>query len=248
MTTHLVLLAYNEEAGIGKHLAEIRDLRLPDLSAIVVNDGSTDRTASIVREIGKTMNLDLLSHDRNRGVAAVFDTGLRHAAAISAPLDFVITMEADGTNDPKALQPMITLLKAGHDVVCGSRYLPGGGYEGFPLKRRIFSVGANLVMRWYCGLKPVKDYTIFYRGYQAELLQEALTRYGNRFIEAQGFFSNIEILVKLSRLRPLRAAETPVVYRYGAKRSRSNMRVWKNLAEYLSFFLRDLRRPIKPNP
>ena len=126
--------------------------------------------------------------------------------------------------------------------------MPGGAYEGFPLKRKIFSVGANLVMRWYCGLKPIKDYTIFYRGYRAELLQEALRRYGDRFIETQGFFANIEILVKLSRLKPLRAAETPVVYRYGAKRSRSKMRVWRNLAEYLSFFLRDTRKPVKPAP
>ena len=107
-------------------------------------------------------------------------------------------------------------------------------------------MGANLVMRWYCGLVPVKDYTLFYRGYRAELLQEAFRRYGRRFIEAQGFFANIEILVKLSRLRPLRAAETPVVYAYGAKRSGSKMRVWCNLSEYLRFFVRDSRRPSRP--
>lgn len=247
MTTRLVLLAYNEEAGIGDHLAAIRDLGLPDLAVTVVNDGSTDRTESIARQLGTTMALEVLSHERNRGVAAAFDTGLRHAAAVSAPSDFVITMEADGTNDPGTLPPMIDLLKAGFDVVCGSRYLPGGGYEGFPLKRKVFSVGANLVMRWYCGLKPIKDYTIFFRGYRADLLQEAFRRYGSRFIEAAGFFANIEILVKVSRLRPLRAAETPLVYRYGVKRSRSKMRVWRNLSEYLRFLFRDMRKPVRPD-
>ena len=121
--------------------------------------------------------------------------------------------------------------------------IPGG----FPLGRRIWSVGANLVMRWYCALEPVKDYTLFYRGYRAELLQEAFQRYGRRFIEARGFFANIEILVKLSRLRPLRAVETPVVYAYGAKRSGSKMRVWRNLGEYLRFFVREMRRPSTPS-
>jgi len=248
MTTRLVVLAYNEEAGIGQHLAAIRDLGLPELEIIVVDDGSTDGTESIVRHLKETMSLELLSHEVNRGVAAAFDTGLRHAAAISRPADLIITIEGDGTNGLDALRPIIELLSGGCDVVCGSRYVPGGGYAGFPLTRRIFSVGANLVMRVYCHLPPVKDYTLFYRGYRAEILQEAFRRYGRRFIEAKGFFANIEILVKLSRLRPLRAAETPVVYNYGAKRSRSKMRVWRNLAEYLRFFLRDLRRPIRPSP
>src|SRR5207249_3674108 len=83
-------------------------------------------------------------------------------------------------NSLQALGPIISLLGEGYDVVCGSRYVPGGGYHGFPLGRRIWSVGANLVMRWYCGLVPVKDYTLFYRGYRAELLQEAFRRYGRR--------------------------------------------------------------------
>jgi dolichol-phosphate mannosyltransferase len=246
VTARLVVLAYNEEAGIGENLAAIRDLGLSDLEVIVVDDGSTDRTEAIVRQMKEKMNLDLLSHETNRGVAAAFDTGLRHAAAISRPGDFIITIEGDGTNSLQALRPIIDLLGQGYDVVCGSRYVAGGGYRGFPLKRRIFSVGANLVMRWYCGLRPVRDYTLFYRGYRAEVLQEAFRRYGKRFIEARGFFANIEILVKLSRLRPLRAAETPVVYDYGAKRSGSSMRVWRNLSEYLRFFLRDTRKPARP--
>jgi glycosyltransferase involved in cell wall biosynthesis len=246
MTTRLVVLAYNEEAGIGDNLAAIRDLGLPDLEIIVVDDGSTDRTEAIVRHMKGSMPLDLLSHEINRGVAAAFDTGLRHAAAISKPSDFIITIEGDGTNSLQALRPIIALLDQGHDVVCGSRYVAGGRYEGFPLKRLALSVGANLVMRWYCRLSPIRDYTLFYRGYRAEILQDAYRHYGRSFIVAKGFFANIEILVKLSRLRPLRAAETPVVYSYGAKRSPSKMRVWRNLSEYLRFFWRDARHPDRP--
>lgn len=247
MTIKLVILAYNEEAAVGETLTAIREMGIPDLDVIVVDDGSTDRTESIAREMKATTSLEILSHGTNRGVAAAFDTGLRHAAATARPGDFVITMEGDGTNGLAALQPIIRLLEQGFDVVCGSRYVPGGGYRDFPLKRWMFSVGANLTMQWYCGLRPVKDYTLFYRGYRAELLQEGLIRYGARFIEARGFFANIEILVKLSRLRPLRAAETPVVYGYGTKRSRSTMRVWTNVAEYVRFFLRDTRTPIRPD-
>jgi dolichol-phosphate mannosyltransferase len=248
VTTRLVLLAFNEQDAIGALLASIRELPLRDVEVIVVDDGSTDGTAQVVQEMKTTMSLTLLRHDRNRGVAAAFDTGLRHAAAFSASADLVITMEGDGTSDPAVLGPLIDLLRAGRHVAIASRYAPGGLYEGFPIDRRIFSLGANLIMRWYCGLEGVKDYTIFYRGYRAELLQEAFRRYGDRFIEAHGFFSNIEMLVKLSRLRPLVAAETPHVYRYGKKRSQSKMRVWRNLSEYLKFFLRDAFRPVSLKP
>src|SRR5206468_4155538 len=146
-------------------------------------------------------------HGTNRGVAAAFDTVLRYAAEISAPDDVIITIEGDGTNGLAALAPIIARMREGYDVVCGSRYFPGGAYVGFPLGRYVFSVGANMVMQWYCRLRAVKDYTLFYRGYRAGLLQEAFWRYGRRFIEARGFFANIEIFVKLSRLRPLRAVE-----------------------------------------
>jgi len=244
----LVLLAYNEQAGIGRQLSNIRDLHLADLRIIVVDDGSMDGTAAILRDLAPTMPLEILSHKINRGIAASFNTGLRHASASSAPSDVIITMEADGTSDPAALPSIIELLRAGSDVVCASRYLPSGGYTGFPLHRRMISAGANLITRWYVRLHPIKDYTFFYRGYRAGLLHEAFRRYGDRFIEAHGFFSNVEILIKLSRLRPLRVAETPVVYPYGMKRSRSTMRIWRNLLEYLRFFLRDMRHPVRPDP
>ncbi len=247
MTARLVVLAYNEEAGIRMHLESLQRLERADLSVIVVDDGSRDRTAAVARAMAGPLQIEVVSHPRNLGIAAAFNTGLRHAVSMSGPGDLVITMEGDGTSDVAALPPMIRLLEEGHDVVCASRYRRGGRYEGFPPGRRLFSIGANLTMRWYCRIPAVRDYTIFYRGYRAEILREALQRYGDRFIEANGFFANIEILVKLSRLRPLRAAETPMVYRYGCKRSRSTMRVWRNVAEYVRFIARDMRDPVRPS-
>jgi dolichol-phosphate mannosyltransferase len=241
MTTRVVVLAYNEEANISDALHGIRSAKVPDLEIVVVNDGSTDRTGTILDNLKAAMNVHVLTHEINRGVAAAFDTGLRHAAAVSTPGDLVITMEADGTSDSTLLPSLVALLEAGHDVAIASRYARGGAYESFPVGRYVCSVGANAIMRLYCRLPSVKDYTIFYRGYRAEVLQQALGHYGHLFIEARGFFANIEILVKLSRLRPLRAAETPLVYRYGAKRSRSKMGVWRNIREYIRFFVREAR-------
>jgi dolichol-phosphate mannosyltransferase len=247
MTARLVVLAYNEEAGIRTHLESVQRLGRTDLSVIVVDDGSRDGTAAAAQAMAGAVKVEVVSHPRNLGIAAAFNTGLRHAVSLSGPGDLVITMEGDGTSDVDALPPMIQLLEEGHDVVCASRYRRGGRYEGFPAGRRFFSVAANLTMRWYCRIPGVRDYTIFYRGYRAEILREAMHRYGDRFIEADGFFANIEILLKLSRLGPLRAAETPMVYRYGRKRSRSTMRVWRNVAEYARFIARDVRDPRRPS-
>ena len=248
MTTALILLAYNEEAGIQLHLDTIQALGVAHLRIIVVNDGSTDRTGAILAELSRRLPLEILSHPVNRGVAAAFKTGLRHAAATLAPSDFIITMEADATNDVRVLPPMLAHLEAGYDVVCASRYRPGGGYEGFPFRRRLLSVCANHIARGYCRVPSVTDYTFFYRGYRAALLQDAFRRYGDRFIETRGFAANVEMLVKLRRLQPLRATETPALYRYGLKRSRSTLAIGKTLVEYLQFFLRDTLHPLQPLP
>jgi len=199
MTTRLVVLAYNEERG---HRPRPRGTSTPSLplDVIVVGRRQTDRTESIVRQ----MKQPFLSSSSPRGPTAASPPPSTPDSATPPPspsrADFVITIEATAPNSLPALGPIISLLARANDVVCGSRYVPGGGYHGFPLGPPDLERGANLVMRWYCGLCPSRTTRSSTRGYRAELLQEAFRRYGRRFIEAQGFFANIEILVKLSRL------------------------------------------------
>lgn len=235
----IVLLAYNEEDALPRLIPEIESAlaSIPEPHRfVVVDDGSRDRTAEIARGLAAAYPLILVSHEVNKGVAKAFDTGLRAAVKDAVPGDLVFTMEGDRTNDPACLAAMIDKLRDSCDVVCASRYQPGGAYVGFPFTRRILSFGANTLARLFFRVPGVKDYTIFYRGYRAAVLQRALAGYGERFIRCRGFASNAEILVKVAKAGPLRCGEVAMMYRYDLKRGASKMKVVKNFAEYLQLF------------
>lgn len=240
----IVILAYNEEFGL-PGLAEALDGVLrggESYRILVVDDGSRDKTAEVARELAKRYPVDLLQHAVNRGVAAAFETGIRAAVAASGPDDLVFTIEGDLTNDPRIIRRMAGRLRDGLDVVCASRYEPGGAYVGFPLKRRLLSWGANLLARNFFRVPGVKDYTLFYRGYRAAALKRALDAWGEDFIECRGFAANAEILVKVAAAGPLSCGEVATVYRYDLKRGKSSMKVGRNLAEYAGLFWRTLIR------
>ncbi|MBI3549012.1 MAG: glycosyltransferase family 2 protein [Elusimicrobia bacterium] len=241
---HVLLLAFNEEGGIGACLARLNELLAPGAEPFrlyVVDDGSKDRTADIVREAARRLPVALLQHETNKGVARGFDTGLRHIAKTAAPDDAVVTLEGDNTNDPEFLLEMLRKINAGADVVCASRYRKGGRYVGFPFKRRVFSFGANWLMRTLFPVHRVRDFTIFFRAYRARVISDAIARFGTRFIECEGFTSNAEILYKVAEATPeLRCEEVPLVYRYDLKKGGSKMKVGRNLREYGRLFSRQL--------
>lgn len=243
----IVVLAYNEAAGIGSLLIELDEAlrrRGWPYQFVIVNDGSTDGTVEAVRALLRRLPITLLNHERNLGVGRAFDTGLRHAAGEAAPSDTIVTIEGDRTNQPETLLAMLSEMERGCDVVCASRYLAGGRYVGFPWMRHAFSLAANWTMRLFFPIPGVRDYTIFYRAYRAGVLAETIRAFGDRFIESRGFTANAEILFKTAMLGPLRCSEVAMVYRYDLKKGGSKMRVWRNIREYGALFGRILRRRI----
>jgi len=242
----MLLLAYNEEAAIGSCLERLKGLlatQSEPFRFVVVDDGSTDRTAEIVGGMAGSMPVTLLQHPKNLGVARGFDTGLRHIAESAAADDPVVTLEADNTNDPSYLLRMFGMLRSGFDVVCASRYRRGGSYIGFPLKRLLFSLGANWSMRLFFPVPGVRDFTIFFRVYRSRVLSNAIRFHGARFIERRGFTANAEILFKIAAAGPVRCGECPLAYRYDLKKSGSKMKVAHNVREYGSLFASLLKGP-----
>ena len=236
---YLVIPAYNEEQnlpGLIRDIGSVMKQTGEEFFIILVDDGSTDKTRDIALELAKETSMEVISHKRNLGANGFFNTGLRKAAELSEPGDIVVVMEADSTSDPALLPDMTRKIREGIDVVIGSRYIKGGGYSRFPVKRLILSLGANFLMKVAFPIKGVKDYTIFYRAYSGETLKKALEVYKDRFITQDSFLVNAEILVNLRRLN-IKVEEVPLLYRYELKKSKSRIAVGNTLAEYLTFIL-----------
>ena len=235
---YVIMPAYNEEKNLSSLIPNI-DKALGDVKMeykiLVINDGSTDATGQVSAALSKRFPVEVLDHYVNKGIGAVFNTGLRYVIKYSEPEDVIVIIEADGTNDPSLIPSMVNnIMNCRYDVVIGSRYQRGGRYHHFPLRRLILSKGANVIFRILFPIKNVRDYTIFFRAYRAGILKRAFSLYGDRFINAKSFVCNAEVIVKLKPLG-IKVKEIPMVYNYDLKVGKSKMKIKENLREYLYF-------------
>ncbi len=132
MRALIAIPALNEEGTLGGVLRSLPS-SLPNgenVAVLVVDDGSTDRTAEIAREGGATV----LSHRRNRGLGEAFNTAVHHALEVGA--EVLVTIDADGQFDPGQIPDLLAPIAAGEaDVVTGSRFTRGGRPRGMPRAR-----------------------------------------------------------------------------------------------------------------
>jgi len=123
--TLVFLPAWNEEQTLPAVLAELRR-ELPDVDVLVVDDGSTDRTAELARECGA----DVVSFGANRGLQAAIGAGYAEAAARGYA--YCGRIDADGQHPVRELRRLLERVRAGTcDVAVGSRFVSGDGYEPY---------------------------------------------------------------------------------------------------------------------
>jgi glycosyltransferase involved in cell wall biosynthesis len=127
----VVIPAKDEEATIGELVTRVGRVRVPghELHPIVVDDGSTDRTAEIARNLGAVV----VGHRVNRGLGAALRTGLRAAVEVGASA--VAYLDADLEYFPEDIPKLVEPILTGRaDYVLGSRFM--GGVRGMKLHRR----------------------------------------------------------------------------------------------------------------
>lgn len=240
----VVLPAYNEEAALPPlldALAAVRADVLPDLRVYVVDDGSSDRTADVVREKQDAHPfVRLLQHERNGGLSEAIQTGFRAALLDSAPDDVVVTLDADNTQPPELIPQMVERIAAGGlGVVVASRFQRGAAVHGVPALRRLYSRAMSLLFRTAFPIRGVRDYSSGFRAYRAGTLQQAFDTYGkDGFITEQGFACMVEILFQLDNLPGTRFGEVPMVLRYDLKPTETKMRVFKTIWDTLRVAVR----------
>jgi dolichyl-phosphate beta-glucosyltransferase len=152
----IVIPAYNESARIGKALAEVlRCVHDRDWQAeiLVVNDGSTDRTAAIVQELAESHpEVRLLSNPENRGKGFSVRQGVLHAVG-----DMVMFTDADLSAPMEEAERLFEALRQGADIAIGSRWLERNRQTlKQPLYRQFFGRCFNAITRLVMGL-PFAD-------------------------------------------------------------------------------------------
>lgn len=237
---YIVVPAYNEEEGLPRVLEEIHGVLEKsghDHLFVVVNDGSRDRTQEVAEEYAERMPVEIIRHETNLNVGAVFRDGLTFAAERAEPNDVLLTTEGDNTCESSIFAEMIRHIERGCDAVAATRYEQGGRIEGFPPMRRLYSWGINWMLRLMYPIKGISDYSIFMRAYKADLIQRSMEYYGEDWIESAGFVANAEILIKARIFKP-KCASVPMYYRYGVKAGGSKLNVKKTIFGYFEFFKR----------
>jgi dolichol-phosphate mannosyltransferase len=240
---YIVLPVYNEESALDQLLTRIRSAMAGvEYTVVVVNDGSRDRSAEIARERRSIMPLEVVDHDRNRGLGEALRSGLLRAGSLARNDDLIVTMDADDTHPPDLIGVMACRIEEGWDVVIASRYAGGAREVGLSLRRRMLSRGASALLGALFPMVGARDYSCGYRAYRASVVKKALEAYGPALVEEQGFACAVEVLLKLRKLG-VRVTEVPLVLRYDQKKSASKMRVVRTVSRYLVLVAKTLRAP-----
>ena len=202
----VVMPAYNAAKTLHMTYADLpRDM--VDL-VILVDDGSSDETAKIARELG----LELFIHDRNYGYGANQKTCYREA--LRAGADIVVMVHPDYQYDPTLLPEIIKPIQEGQaDVVLGSRLMGINPMrQGMPwwkyISNRFLTIAENVVF----GLK-LSEYHTGYRAFRREALESV-----NLQMDSDKFIFDQEIMAQLVNIK-MRITEVPVPTRYFAQAS-----------------------------
>lgn len=240
----LALPAYNEEKDLPHVLDAFQRYVLAagcKGQVVIVNDGSTDGTARVIREWSSVIPIDLIEHPRNLGLGETIKDVLRRAAELAGPDDVIVTMDADNTHSPALIPLMADKLREGYDVVIASRYRPGSKVVGLGPLRHLMCYGARFLFQVRWPIRGVRDYTCGFRAYRASLLHRAFAEPDEELAREKGFAAMAEILLRL-RAMGARMSEVPMVLRYDRKTGPGKMRIGRTVIRTLAILVRNRSR------
>jgi dolichol-phosphate mannosyltransferase len=210
-------------------------------TAVLVDDGSTDRTVAeaeaAVAQSGGELPLRVLSHPRNMGLGAGLRTGLYWVLDHAADADIVVTLDADNTHPPALIPELVRRVRAGADLSIASRYRPGAEVHGVPGYRRALSDVASVLFASIYPIPGVRDYTCCFRAYRIPVLRRARRVYGEQLCTARGVEAVMDLLLRLGPLG-IRVDEMGFRLDYGDRVGQSKMKVLRTIRSTLSLLVR----------
>jgi len=203
----VVIPAYNEERFIGDVV--LRAKKYAD-QIIVVDDGSTDKTAMVAAENSAIV----ISHERNMGKWVALRDGFNKAVEMA---DLIIQMDGDGQHDPDEIPKFLKALKK-FDLVIGYR-----SKKGMPIIRKFSNFITTKMLRFLFSI-DVSDSQCGYRAYRREALKKLIS------VKAKGFEGETASLILAKRLG-LKIGEVQIKTIYGKEKSK--MKVTRDTYRFL---------------
>lgn len=203
----IIIPTYNEAANIKKLLPQL--LAFPDqVDVLVVDDGSPDGTADVVKTIRKQNEgrVHIIQRPGKLGLGTAYVAGFNYA--LDHDYKYICEMDADFSHDPEDVPRLMYEVKNGNaDVAIGSRYYNGISIIDWPLSRLILSYSANVYARVITGL-PVKDTTAGFKCFRREVLEKInLSR-----IKSNGYAFQIEMHYRAMKAG-FRLKEVSIIFR-----------------------------------
>jgi glycosyltransferase involved in cell wall biosynthesis len=191
----IIIPVHNEEGSIGEVLRRVEQINQFRKEIIVVDDGSTDASLSII----KNFPVSIIRHEQNRGKGAAIRTGLFHCNG-----DVIVIQDADLEYLPEDIDNIIKPIIAGvADVVYGSRFL--GTYKGMSISHRV----GNWILSRTASFLYARHITDVMTGHKAFTCKAM-----HSLPDADGFDIEIEMTAKLLQRASIRYLEVPIKYAY----------------------------------
>lgn len=242
---HILVPVYNEKdqlQDVLNHLKTVlNQMKLP-FEIVIVDDGSDDGSAEIVRSKQEELPIVLLQHKTNKGVSSAFRTGFDYITKKMADDDLILTMEANRNADPKTIPALMEKINQGADLAIASCYAPGGKVVGDPPLRLILSKGINLILRVFFPCGGIHTYTSFYRLWSAKIIKKLKTETNGKYFDCEGFVCMADMLIKASKYNSIRISEVPFILISDIKQSGSKMKILKTILGYSQLFKVNLFR------
>ena len=177
---------------------------VPATDILVIDDGSPDGTARLVRErMAVDTRIHIVERSGKLGLGTAYCAGF--AYALEKGYDIIMQMDADFSHDPKDLLRFLDEIQD-FDLIIGSRYVQGVNVINWPMSRLLLSWFANIYTRVITGM-PVADATGGFKCFRADVLK----RIDLAKIRSNGYAFQIEMNYKTWRL-DVRMKEIPIIF------------------------------------
>jgi dolichol-phosphate mannosyltransferase len=203
--TLIIIPTYNEKENVEKLLELIYEVK-NDVNILIVDDNSPDKTYEIIEKLMEDKYKDrlfIIKRAGKLGLGTAYIAGFKWA--LERDYNYIFEMDADFSHNPKYIPDFLKEIET-HDLVIGSRYVPGGGVVNWGVIRKFISRGGSLYSRVILGA-PIKDFTGGFKCFRRETLEKLnLDK-----IVSNGYSFQVELNYKVW-LKGMKIKETPIIF------------------------------------